>query len=412
MNLAEYVHQKLVEDAGLRPGPEWSKTIAAAIDACDTSETTGGADLRARAMAEAAARLTVPETHFFRHNNQLERCADHLSEVSRRECRVAQLWCAGTATGEEPYTLAMLVDRKDRGALAQQISVSASDISHAAIEKAKSGTYTSWSFRGAPGWCFSYFEASGRGLLTLRAAPIREVVRFHVESCQNGAKTRAPLSLDVISFRNVAIYLSDRATQELYREFTRLLRPGGLLALGPSDPQPMGHDFQLLDYFDDAPLFVRTNLVGGPAAPPSEIPTRPAPPGSTASLKTILERHREPALGPGDRALGVVRHLTQEKPDDVVALRLLGKMHLARGEVVDATRILRKAVFLDGSDVIARYFFALALREAGDTQKAMKQLTQVIALLQAQSVESVLDDQTTTAAELLSAAKFLEVQWS
>lgn len=412
MNLAEYVRLQLVEDAGLRPGPEWGKNIAEAIEACHTDEKIGEIDLRARAMAEAAARLTVPETHFFRHSNQLERCAEHLREVSRNEARVAHLWCAGTATGEEPYTVAMLVDRKAQGPLAQQISISASDFSHAAIEKAKRGTYTSWSFRGAPGWCFSYFEACGRGLVTLQDTPIREVVRFHVESCQKGAKSRDRASLDVISFRNVAIYLSDSASRELHREFARLLRPGGLLALGPSDPQPVGSDFELLDYFDDAPLFVRTNPADGRAPISSEMPTRPAPPPYLPSTSTTGRRDLERALRPDDSAVKVVLNLTQEKPDDSVALRLLGKMHLARGEVDEAIRFLRKAVFLDDDDVLARYFYALALREGGDAQKAMKQLNNVVSQLQAKDAGSLLGDQTTTAVELLSAAKFLEVQWS
>jgi chemotaxis protein methyltransferase CheR len=341
-------------------------------------------------------------------------CAEHLATIARTENRVANLWCAGSATGEEPYTLAILVDRIAGNNLPDRLDVTASDINPEAVGKAREATSTSWSFRGAPGWCFAYFEPSAPGRVTLRSSPIREVVKFTVESCQEGARNRPSGTLDVISFRNVAIYLEEAATRALHNEFARLLKPGGLLAIGPSDPRPVLREFEFVDYFDDAALYRRVI----PQAPSSEpygpspswhsgVTPRPLPRSKSSPKKVIAREPRGP-----EQAIRVVEALAQDAPEDSIALRILGQMHLSQGEAAKATEVLRRGVFLAAEDVLTRYFYALALCEAGDLQQALRQLRNVLGALEQRPSGESLSDQSTKANELLTAARFLESQWT
>ncbi len=431
MTLVESLHREIATTLGLRPQPEWYREIHAAIDACAASESPSE-ELRSRILANVATRITVPETHFFRNHEQLNACAEHLVRVALDEHRPAELWVAGCATGEEPYTVGILVDRSGARPLSERLTVTASDINPHAISKARDASYTSWSFRGAPGWCFSYFEAVGPGRVRLRDNPIREAVKFTVESCQHGAQVRRTASLDAISFRNVAIYLEDFATRHLHGEFARLLRPGGLLLLGPSDPRPQDSRFEFEGYHDDAPVYRR---VGSPRPTPKPATSfRPSVPRAALESPTIKVEHRgsnvpvrvirptpqelhrsEPKVSNNRQethALEVVRQLAENTPVDSIALRILGQMHLSRGEAENATEALRRAVFVDPTDVLSRYFYALALREVGEARQSLKQLRNVTQGLERMPPDDLLSDQSTTAKDLLTAARFLEEQWT
>lgn len=423
MNLVEDLQGELSKTLGLKPQEDWKSSIEDAIRTCETSTAPGdAATLRTRILAEVATRITVPETHFFRNHAQLALCADHLARTAARQQRVARMWCAGSATGEEAYTIAMLVDHLSPEDLKTRLQITASDINGSAVRKAREATYTSWSFRGAPSWCFAYFLPQAAGLVTLKPSPIREVVSFAVESCQAGAEARADASVDVITFRNVAIYLEEQATQALYQSFARILRPGGILAIGPSDPRPATNLFEFSDYHDDAPVFVRVlekkGQKEGIPVSKSRLRKASAPPNGTPKGARPISRSltyrelRSAEDSTAKSAFSVVSTLAEGDPNDPIALRLLGQAHLSRGESAKAEQVLRQSVFLASEDVLTRYFYALALREVGDTRQALRQLKNVQLSLEARDRSEKLSDLKTEAGDLLSAAKFLEEQWT
>lgn len=423
MSLVEDLQVELAKTLGLKPQEDWKGSIEDAIRACETrTASSDSTTLRTRILEEVATRITVPETHFFRNHAQLAFCADHLARTAARERRVARMWCAGSATGEEAYTIAMLVDHLSAEDLRVRLQITASDINANAVRKARDATYTSWSFRGAPSWCFAYFLPQSAGLVTLKPSPIREVVSFAVESCQAGAEARTDASVDVITFRNVAIYLEEQATQALYRSFARILRPGGVLAIGPSDPRPTTSHFEFSDYYDDAPIFVKvqetqskndgipvskSRLRATPVAPKVS-PTRVRPISNSFTFREL----RSAETATANKAFSVVSTLAEGDPNDPIALRLLGQAHLSRGEAAKAAQVLRQSVFLASDDVLTRYFYALALHEGGDTRQALRQLKNVELSLEARKKSEKLSDLKTEAGDLLLATRFLEEQWT
>lgn len=404
---------------GLRAEERWTTAIAEALEACVAGERAEvvrrDPRLRARILTEVARRVTVPESYFFRHRAQLDACCDHAVSVSRAEGRRASVWCAGSAGGEEPYSLALLLHRLHG---AHGTDIEGSDLNPDVVAKARDAVYTAWSFRGAPSWCLAYFDEPSPGLRRIVHPDIVGAVRFEEESVQAGASRRHDRSLDVVLFRNVAIYLEAPAIAALHAQFARILRPGGLLALGPSDPPPPVATFELAGYRDHAPVFVRRTAVPGlttlpvtaalptavvgpgsgrPEAPPASVPAR--------SPRVADLEDRRPTLVPGDDGDG------PSPPEDPAATRTRGQLHLQRGEPAAAVAALRSAVYLAPHDLVTRHFYALALRESGDLRQAMRQLDHVITALRERAPDERLDDEGTTAVELLRSATFLARQW-
>src|SRR6185369_9731239 len=97
--------------------------------------------------------LTIGESYFFRDQGQMALLRDHLlPELIARNAssRCLRLWSAGCSTGEEPLTLAMLLDELLPQRASWKVTILGTDLNPAAIEKARSGTYGTWSFRGVP----------------------------------------------------------------------------------------------------------------------------------------------------------------------------------------------------------------------------------------------------------------------
>lgn len=417
MKLVAEVARELSHSAGLREQPDWAPAIAAALAKYApgaASEQGLNAEDRRLLLSEIARHVTVPESYFFRNQAQLAFCAEHADRVRAESGRRARVWCAGSANGEEPYSIAMLLHRRLGANVAESIELCASDLNPEAVEKARQAVYTSWSFRGAPSWCFRFFSADRGARLRLSHRDVRELVSFRVESCQTGAKNQPARSLDVVMFRNVAIYMEEAAIQALYAEFARILKPGGLLGLGPSDPRPIGSAFELLGHYDHAPVFVRAVASETRAAPPRATASRAVPPSVLAeffgepSEPIGTSKASEP---PAARAVEVVQALAHGAPSDATAQRLLGLAHLERNETTEAVSALRQAVFLEASDVVSRYFYALALHENREPAKATRQLENVIETLAGRSPAETLADGSTTARELLQSATFLRSQW-
>lgn len=188
-------------------------------------------------LESVTAELTVGESFFFRNEHHFRALREHVvpeimrANLGQREIRV---WSAGCATGEEPYSIAILLDQLLAERRSWHVSVLGTDLNLAFLERARQATYRQWSFRQTnihedP----RYFAKSGEHF-TLAPA-LRGHTRF---AYLNLVKDVYPsgltgtLGLDLILFRNVAIYLKPEITRAIVERFTRALRPGGWLLLG------------------------------------------------------------------------------------------------------------------------------------------------------------------------------------
>lgn len=181
--------------------------------------------------------LTIGETHFFRDEKLFHAFENvilpTLTSIPYKKIRI---WSAGCATGEEPYTIAMLIDRLVPPALRSNIDILATDINRGFIAKALRGVYSDWSFRGAPDHIKkSYFLKNKHELELLPL--IKKLVRFdHL----NLVADPFPFSTDgypadVIFCRNVLMYFSPSFQESVIDNFFKGLAPGGWLIVSPAE---------------------------------------------------------------------------------------------------------------------------------------------------------------------------------
>ncbi len=176
--------------------------------------------------------LLVHETYFFRELAPLQYLADtFLPGVVRARGR-ARVWSAACSSGEEPFTLAMLL--ADRGLL-DSVDLLATDISEETITRARAGRHSPRSVRDGhpPEVTARHLEVSPQGV---RVAPkIRAAVRFATQNLVDGAAPADLGAFDVILCRNVLIYFRDDQISRVIDRLAAHLAPGGLLTVGVSE---------------------------------------------------------------------------------------------------------------------------------------------------------------------------------
>lgn len=195
-------------------------------------------DARGGDELETAIDLLVPhETYFFREPVQLRCLEEELLprlEAQNGRRRALQVWSAGCATGEEPYTLSMLL--KDRPGLAGwELDVLGTDLSRKALTAARRAEYGPVALRAtSPEQRARYFEPLEGGRVRVGEA-WREPVRFgQLNLLDVGAASLLP-RFDVVLCRNVLIYFDQATRRRVVELFFERLVPGGYLLLGHSE---------------------------------------------------------------------------------------------------------------------------------------------------------------------------------
>ena len=176
--------------------------------------------------------LTVRESHFFRDAELFAALEQRVLPdlIAGRRERLA-IWSAGCAGGEEPYSLALLLERLLGRHAARAVTLIATDVDAIALEAARRGLYTDWSLRGLPAW------ARVRGLRTrARRHEVLPELRARVSFAPlNLAADPYPCGLDLIVCRNVLMYFTEPARRAAVERLAAALAPGGWLALSPLD---------------------------------------------------------------------------------------------------------------------------------------------------------------------------------
>lgn len=217
-------------------------------------------------LERVCAELTIGESFFLRNEHHFQALREHVVPDILKQNAASQeirIWSAGCATGEEPYSLAILLDQMlqtDSSQVANW-SILGTDLNPAFLERAREALYTQWSFRGTDiNHDRNYFLPEGN---KFRLHPrLRSSVHF---SYLNLVKDVYPspmtgtMALDLILFRNVAIYLKKEVTQAIIGRFHRALRPGGWLLLGETELNIASADGFEVKRFEQATLYQKTS---------------------------------------------------------------------------------------------------------------------------------------------------------
>ena len=371
-------------------------------------------------LAELAMELTVPETYFFRNIDQfhaLVDCAIPASLRTRKGVRDLRILSAGCASGEEAYTIAILLrDLLEPGLTASVLAV---DLSASILDKARLGRYSSWSLRETPQSVQKrWFRREGPEVVL--DDEIKQMVRFEQH---NLADRDGPLwargPFDVIFCRNVMMYFSADGARALVGRLTRTLAPDGFLFLGHAETlRGVSHDFQLRHthgtfYYQRNPAEAHTGPSAETAFPARsgrsdgpadtwvetiqaaservhalatlERRTDDSGPGNSdsppedpsATVATVVERLRAEQFA---EALALLEPLTRGGAQDPEVLVLQAAVTVQAGHLDSAEEVCRRLLQLDASNAAAHYALALCREGVGDLDAALEHDRRAISL--------------------------------
>jgi chemotaxis protein methyltransferase CheR len=188
-------------------------------------------------LQRALDSVAVHETYFFREGRALRAFGEEiLPEIAerKRDSKALKIWSAGCSTGEEAYTLAMLII--ESGLFdGWKIELSASDLSQRVITEARAGRYTEKSFRTMDEARRAlYFTPQTDGTL-LVSERLRGLVNFGCFNLVDSRRFDIYSDLDCIFCRNVMIYFGLQARRQTVAGFHHQLRDGGYLVLGAAE---------------------------------------------------------------------------------------------------------------------------------------------------------------------------------
>lgn len=382
-------------------------------------------------LEEFIASLTVGETHFFRNQPQFQALEEHiLPELIRRRSAEKRLriWCAGCSSGEEPYSLAILLDRLLGGRDNWNVSILGTDIDRSALKRAQAGSYRGWSFREVPqdveGRYFTRVDGAFQVIPRIRSMVTFEYLNL-IDDVYPSLLTRTN-SMDLILCRNVLIYFGPTAIKTVLYRFKEALADEGWLLLGHAEPSHWMPDGFALENFPGAIAHRRSTHPSGPAKGATSEPhdafeyghiPHPTPKrGRRSSSAGHPQRQRKGSKDPKDsdaRAAPEMRY--QLSASDPYPPYLNAKFHAGRLEIEDARKwittaleqsplfapahylegllalednrpddavaALRRCVYADPTWALGHYALGQALIQIGDRRRAAASLRNAERLL-------------------------------
>lgn len=182
---------------------------------------------------ELASVLTNNETYFFRERAQLDVLAGDVVDETLKAGGKLRVWSAACSTGEEPYTIAMLL-LDGRRIAASSVSIKATDLSPRALRRAQTAFYRELSFRATPPeMVHKYFRPFENGFLI--GDDVKRMVEFSRSNLLEERTGVAIGTIDAVFCRNVLIYFDKPTQKRVVELFARALRPGGYLFLGHAE---------------------------------------------------------------------------------------------------------------------------------------------------------------------------------
>jgi Methylase of chemotaxis methyl-accepting proteins len=183
-------------------------------------------------------RITINETSFFRNEPQLaifeKQILPELLEA-RKNTRRLRIWSAACSTGEEPFTLAIMVHRTLGIRLPDwRIEILGTDISERALNVANSGKYSNYAMRSTPDLIKNrFFKPDGQNWILDPA--VRSMVNFELHNLKDRLAAKRHGTWDVIFCRNVLIYFDDAMKKQVIEMFADQIAPDGTLFIGHSE---------------------------------------------------------------------------------------------------------------------------------------------------------------------------------
>lgn len=195
-------------------------------------------------LKETLDHITINVTEFFRNDKHWDVFYQKVVPLFK-EKRKIRIWSAACSTGEEPYTISMIMMKHFPH---KQFEVIATDLDQTVLSKAKEGVYLfNSTTKIESGFVQSYFEKLDANLYRIQDK-VKKQVTFKQH---NLLKDMYMNDVDIIVCRNVMIYFTEEAKDEIYRKFSRTLNENGVLFVGATEQilKPQQYQFETLETF-------------------------------------------------------------------------------------------------------------------------------------------------------------------
>lgn len=183
--------------------------------------------------------ITTNETSFFRNLPQLvafeKSILPQVMEVKgEKKKKCIRIWSAGCSTGEEPFTIAMILLEHQLRSKGWEIEIIANDISEGALSSAKYGLYKKNKINSIPErYLYEYFDNTGEEY-SLKIG-VKDLVKFKNTNLIDQIQNKTYQDFDIVFCRNVLIYFDNEAKKKVITTIYDLLNPGGYLFIGHSE---------------------------------------------------------------------------------------------------------------------------------------------------------------------------------
>ena len=391
------------------------------------------APLRRNQVEILAGRLTVGETYFFRETRSFEileeRILPDLIRARGGAERRLRIWSAGCCTGEEPYSIAMLLDRLIPDIEEWNVTLSATDINPEFLRKAAEGVYGEWSFRGTPAWLRErYFRRRKDGRFEILPS-LRKRVSFSYLNLADDvypSLSNNTNAMDVIFCRNVLMYFTAARAKKVVENLRGSLLDGAWLVVSPAETSNVLFSGFTAVEFPGAVLYRKIAgaesgvIATGYPAPAADLlpeplhPLAPASPPGTSVQEAVQPVAPEEAPSLMARACANQGRLAEaiEWSEKAIAAAKLNPAHhylLAairqeQGQSDAAVQSLKRALYLDADFVLAHFALGNLRLAQGRRREAERHFDNALALLHAR-----LQDEIVPESEGLSAGRLGEI---
>ncbi len=180
--------------------------------------------------------MTTNETSFFRDTRPFDLFRDTVLPYVLKERvnqRKIKLWCAAASSGQEPYTLAMIIKEQESLFSGWDISIKATDISNEILDQARAGLFSQFEVqRGLPiALLMKYFaQEDEKWRIT---DDIKKLVQFNYFNLLDSMAGMGPF--DIIFCRNVLIYFDEETKAQIFEKMSKIIAPDGFLFLGGAE---------------------------------------------------------------------------------------------------------------------------------------------------------------------------------
>lgn len=358
-----------------------------------------------RLFDDLVSAITVGETYFFRDPAHFSFIGESVLpgvRQSRGAAHVFRAWSAGCASGEEVYSLAILLEQAGMG---DRSFLLATDISGAALAKARAGLYSAWSLRGVDGAVTKRYLTRRGNAFALDERFRRRVVFERLNLARDAYPSYAvgTWGMDLVLCRNVLMYFDRESVRRVAAGLFGTLAPGGWLITGPSDPllekyapfevtvMPFGIVYRRPDVATPCPV---NGAVAGDL-PPAQSPPRSEPPLTDSSRRAeivsappshagdpLVEAERAFAAGDYRRVAALTRGLMASERACALGVRALANL----GAIVEAEEAAAEAARRHPLSPFLNFLWAVVLLGVGRREDALERVRRVLYLDRASAV--------------------------